>query len=349
MAKEKEKKKDGVTIADVIVIVAFAIFAVGTCAGLSLKDSLTWAILLTMVYCLGLVLILKFMIKTKKVENDFKKWRVVEYVLLLILFCAFLYTRQPMRLLIAATLNKEDLINCGKGDIKKLKDFFTDYERTEADNIVKVKESLRSLQDSRLSEGVNALLRATKGNETIEQYCDGTLTEKYLRGAGEANLNYSDFKTTECELLDGIEKELEHWNLFKISGIAHTLDKECADSIAKRLTAISSQRQPETNHYYKYVFDWAYDDGRYVYVLDEERTKSMLVDYSKRKPTPEFGDKIQNAKSFGAEAIVWLPFVLMLASYFATLRSTTVEIGRKKLFSKSSKKDKDDGGIDLYD
>lgn len=342
MAKtEKTKEKGSVTVADLIVMLAFAFFAVFTYFGLAFKHGSSTCVLYVLLYIVALFALLYALTWTKKVNNDFTKWKIVEVALLVVFVVVSIKISEPMVNALSATSQKDNLISTGQSDIDRINLLFDDYEAKEADNITEIKASFRSLQNSRLDSEAKNIIQQTRGDDTYEKYCDDILYGKYLSDSGEGELNYLAFKQRQQRELQDAYQALSNWNLVKVSSIASNLISRY-DKIADRLTAISSQRHP--NHPdvpYKYVLK---RNAESRYVIDVDKTASLEVDYFAYKKELNFPAKISEAKSPVAVVLAVIVFILMLIGYFAAPRSTTVPIiGRGK------KSKIEDGGISLYE
>jgi len=342
MAKtEKTKEKGSITVADLIVMLAFAFFAVFSYFGLAFKHGISTCILYVLLYLTILFACLFALTKVKKVNNDFSKWKIVEFALLVVFVVVYIKISEQMVNALSATSQKDNLILTGQSDIDRINLLFNDYEAKEAENITEIKASFRSLQNSRLDSEAKAVIQQTRGDDTYEKYCDDILYGKYLSNGGEGELNYLAFKQKQQKDLQDAFQDLANWNLVKVSSIASDLISRY-DKIADRLTSISCQRHP--NHLdvpYKYVLKRNADSR---YIIDADRTASLEVDYSAYKKELNFPTRISEAKSPVAIVLAFIIFVFMLVGYFAVPRSTTVSIiGR----GKNSRIE--DGGISLYE
>lgn len=354
MAKtQNEKKKFGITIAELIAILAFALFAVFSYFGYGLKHGMAMRIASSVGACGLLLLISMFLKKCKAVESDFTKWRIMEALTLLTFIGAAYFLNRPIMTAISATENKSSLINYGKEDINAIRALFSTYERAEDNNITTMRENLRSYSVSYkndMNDEARKILDGTKGSLSTCEYI-ALLRKKYLGAGGEGLLKYKKFKDEYLEQLESDENDLENWNLLKISDIAVSLRAK-QDTIANRLTKISSQAQPGTGYPYKYLFYSDYSGYHRVIKLDKEGTKSLCCDYTKNLNSLEFQNKVLASRSLFGELSAWGVCLLMLLPYLAAYRSSTVEIGRRRggwLSGHGKSVSVDDGGISLYD
>lgn len=343
---QNKKKKNGISIAELIAVLAFALFAVLSYFGLALRHGMAMGICMAAGCCIFLLLISLFLKKCKTVENDFKNWRIFEVLALLVFVVAGYFFNRPVVKAISVVKDKPALIETGTKDIDALLSLFDTYEQTEGDNIATVRASLNSCVGATMDSKATKLLHKTKRSDSVSEYCY-KLTTKYVGTGGEGTLKYSDFKTNTVKRLNEDKATLENWKLLRLPEIASSINDE-REKIIDCLTEISSQVQPETGNPYKYVF--YRDVNTYQFRLDEEGTRDLMTDYHSKSPALHFGDRIRNSTSGVGELCAWCICLLMLLPYLAAYRSSTVGIRRKKRFgSKTRNSDNEDDGISLYD
>ena len=343
---QNKKKKGGISIAALIAVIAFALFMVLSYFGLALMHGMAMGICMAAGYCIVLLLIALFLKKCKTVENDFKKWRILEILTLLVFVSVGYFLNRPVVNAVSVTRDKSALIETGTKDIDALLSLFNTYEQTEMDNIATVRASLNSCVGASMDSKATTLLRKTKGGDSVSDYCY-KLTKKYVGTGGEGTLKYSDFKTNTVKHLNEDKIALANWKLLRLPEIASSIYDE-RDEIIDRLTEISSQVQPGTGNPYKYVF--YRDANTYQFKLDEEGTRDLMTDYHSKSPVLLFGDRMRNSTSGVGELCAWCICLLMLLPYLAAYRSSTVGIRIKKRFWSKSRSAADaDGGIPLYD
>lgn len=348
----KTKEKGAVTIADMIVLLALAIFAIFTYFGLAFKHSMSTCILYVVLYIIILLACIAALKRVKKVENYFSRWIIVEGVLLMVYAIVAINISGPIVNAFSATSQKEILIKAGQSDIANIKSLFDDYEQQEEANINEVIETLRTVNSVELSDNDINKISARLGDDALEKYhrygkriCaikekdvtayEDLLRQKYLEDGGENELNYLEFKETQIDELEDASRDIDNWNLIKTSFIASDLVSRY-DVIAERLTDISGQRHRDNSEVpYKFLV------GENSLYEDESK---LEVDYTSYKQDLSFSKRFSEIETPVAKALTTIIFILMLIGYFVTQRSTTVGI---KGFSKKSRNN--DGGISLYE
>ena len=343
MATTKKTKEKDITVADVLVLLAFVVFNAMSYFGLSFGNGPSSCIIKLLGFSILLGALIYALKRVKRVENYFRRWIIVEAILFIAFISVAYKIGGHMVNALSATGEKEDLIRLGQSDIETIRGLFREYETKESGSLDLVKSSLKNLEGAEYNtdETVKKYKSTHVGSRRPSEYYE-LLDKKYLGKDGDGSLDYKAFYMEQDSLLSVYKSVLENWNLIKVSSMASNLNM-VYDSIASRLTKISTQRHPEEsrkNIPYKFVVK--YDNYRWV--IDEEKTKELEVDYTKYKKELQLADKISDLRTPSAVLLAALIYALMLVGYFVAPRSSTVDIS-----AKSKKKGHyNDGGIDLY-
>lgn len=332
------KQNKTVSIADIVQLIAFFAFVVLTYIGLLMDYSPSTSFVYVLVYLILFIIVIFALIKVKKVENNFVKFRIVESILVVVFVTLTFLLSDPMIKALSINSERNTLIDQGKSDIGKIENMFELYEQTERDIIDKIEQSFCETVGSNFDSYTRKLVDSTKRHMTIDSYCDVLLTNKYLGDGGEGDLNYEEFKAEKLEKLNEAKTDLDHWNLLKIPELATDIDSINVQ-VARQLTRISGQRHPDhIDLPYKYVFKHI---NYSTYSIDRIKTSELEVNYVLRKPVMHFRKDIEKARSSSAIFISVFIFILMLFGYFVANRSSTVEIKKNK------NSDFDNEGIDI--
>ena len=245
----KGGQKDGVSIANIVSVLGVVLLGFFLYLGFAYKDvNSGTAVLYAALISAGFALLLFFLVKIKKVENDFKKWRIVEYGLLGLFIAGAVAVIPTMCYFININSHSDELKKVAQEDmdnIRKAIQEFKDYEN------VKLTECVTEIENEMVNSGVNH----TMSSELKEAY-DGIysveLNEIVPKGVEKwkgyieniQNLNdklpYGEEWTRQ---IDDNEQKVYGWSIFSIPQAIEDIDR-LSKEIPDSLMSISASYQP---------------------------------------------------------------------------------------------------------
>lgn len=308
------KNNGKVTIANLIAIAGFAVLTLFYFIGkLYLENgAVVKTILLTLAFlCLSFG-VLFFLIKVKGVENDFKKWRIVEYVL----FAGYIVVAASFSLgfvhFFSIVGSTDALKETGKRDIKSIENMFSIYEKFETDAISTTRYGLMNTLGASLSDELKEFMSEKKilaNMQSISNFCE--IQDSILLGK-----TYRNFKNQVMSQLEDYEMVIDQWNTF---GIARNFNdiRDLSCTVAETLGNFSGSSKvflPQIER----------RNGVMTIVKENQRIEfpvpAMALPYS-------LGD-------FKGSIIGWILYVTchlcVLMNYFVAYRSDVIELTRPK-------------------
>lgn len=331
------------TNADWLSIVGIVFYALFTCIGFLFTKQLTMSVAWTLGYVavvIGLLLILK---RLKKIEDNIRFFRVVEYVTLLVVavLMLFLFNR-PMERYFNMSGAKETLKASANADMEAYIKVFDVYEGQEGDAIESTKISLgkvvgksKNYIGSDLKEYMTSHFNKAeymKSDEVIS-YSE-RLQQKYLSLNGEGipeatwiEGDYMTFKTETLERIEKIKTVIESWSPFTIPftvvEYGYTSIPSLGREIGNELTRLSQSHNADGMPY-KFIIKGNSSAGYEV-------ESALEYSYSLPNSYKEAFLRSLDTSSFALWPFIWslLIDVLILFSYLMGYRSTKVEIMRQ--------------------
>lgn len=310
------KNNGKVTIANLIAIAGFVVLTIFYSLGKFYleKGSFVKTSLLTLAFICLSSGVLVFLIKVKGVENDFKKWRIVEYVL----FVGYIVVAASFSLGFVHffSIGSTDAFKeTGKRDVKSIEDMFSIYERFETDAISITRYGLMNTLGASLSDELKEFMSEKKilaNMQSISDFCE--IQDSILLGR-----TYRNFKTQVTTQLKGYEMLINHGNLLGAIQIARNFNdiQELPSDVAETLGEFSGSSK--------------------VFLPQIERRNGVMtiVKENQRKefPAPTMA-LLSGLTDFKGSIIGWILYVIchlcVLMNYFVAYRSDVIELTRPK-------------------
>lgn len=307
------KNNGKVTIANFIAIAGFVVLTIFYFLGKLYLEKGAWVktILLTLAFLCLSSGVLFFLIKVKGVENDFKKWRIVEYVL----FAGYIVVAASFSLGFVHFFSigsTDALKETGKRDIKSIENMFSIYERFETDAISTTRYGLMNTLGASLSDELKEFMSEKKilaNMQSISDFCE--IQDSILLGK-----TYRNFKNQVMSGLEDYETVIDQWNTFGIAFYFNDI-QELSCTVAETLGKFSGSSK--------------------VFLPQIERRNGVMtiVKENQRKefPVPTMALPY-SLGDFKGSIIGWILYVIchlcVLMNYFVAYRSDVIELTRPK-------------------
>lgn len=328
---EKNTTSGSFTRANLIAVIGLALFGVLTYMG---QMCLTGGELSTSVlYAVILVAIAAFllwgMIYAKSVDNDFKKWCIVEWGILVVYVLFAIFSSESMFHYFMVNDQKENLKITAFNDIDNIEKLYDEYEAFENSAIGVTYNSLLITKGSRLSSEVSKFLQ-DNGVEPNDKSIESYIEKLKVKLVGDDYKRVCDKNKRDLEAHRAIIKD---WSVLNVPNVA----KEIEDKAQKIADDLTKRSKSGNKH--------SFDRDSYTSFVSFS-SKNIEKEY--KAPETDFRNQLKNTdRSLSVVAILLFFAVhcLILLNYVVSYRSAVVEIGNKR----SRNNGIDDGGINLYD
>lgn len=324
----KKQKSKGITIANIVSLAGLVALLVFSFLGLVFKrgGEVGMSILLSSVITLVGAFLLWLMIKAKGVENDLKRWRVVELstVAAYVIFAVFASWHGGLMNFFVVNDHKEAIKKYAEADFQKIDAMFAEF---------------KSYENHALANTVNGLYSATG----LDQRCDQALLE-FMQGVGMSSTRdgvetYSSIKNSEIgsyyearydnflSRKKEIGSAIDNWSVMRVAFNVDAIDK-LARQFADELTSKSEEFQLP-------LIVRSVDGG---YTINGYQSRDFKVQGG--DGSLQFKSAITGVTGFSVMAVVvaLLIHLIVLFNYFVAYRTFVVKGGGG-----------DDGGITLDD
>lgn len=318
------KKNNKISIANIIALVGCAFLLLFTFGGQLLlrKGDITSTLLIALGVIVCFLSLLVALIKVKQVENDFRRWRYVEYALLGV-YCVAMYFLSPGAIHFIS-LDKDNVKQTAETDIESILDMFQKYEKFEIDALNSTVEGLRNACSSEMIsvDLGNFMEENSISCSDIENYKDD-MTDMIV---GDEPIEISDsryvaYKKYELRIdstLNGFLRHVNIWDSYDLMNIAKE-DTIIAKDVALVLTKFSKVNA-------KSLPKIKMENDKYCIVQQEQ---SVEID------APMLNLHNILCKKSRGTLFSWILYVLMhvaiLLNYLVVNRSTTLEIKKISL------------------
>lgn len=148
-SSNKNANSNGVSLANIITIVGlgilgFFLYLGFSYSGTNASTSLLYAALMTM----GIGLLIYFMLKAKSVQDNFSKWRVVEYALVGVFAMACFATVPVMSHFINVNNDSANLQNYALQDLDNLEKAISEFQDNERAQLSQLATNLHTIADA---------------------------------------------------------------------------------------------------------------------------------------------------------------------------------------------------------
>lgn len=145
----KVKKKDGLSVANLIsllglALLAFFLYLGFSYGGTNTGSSVLYAVLITV----GIGILLYSLIYAKRVENNFQKWRIAEYTLLMIYVGACVATIPLMSHFLNVNNDSRNLQQYAISDLNDLDNAMSEFQNFERNNLSQMHTNLKNVAAS---------------------------------------------------------------------------------------------------------------------------------------------------------------------------------------------------------
>lgn len=327
------KKNNGISIANIVAILGLVIFLVLSYLGQSYMSggSMIWDILKSSGYTAVAAFLIWFLIKAKGAENDLKKWKILEYLVLVIYILYAVVSIQYSGVIHFFNVNdkKEQVKEFAREDIANVNKMYDEYEKFEYE---------------KLDDIVAHLSNMDMYNNYIPNDLQNFIEDKTITIGDMSSINtyrddikkkideYKDYKKISDAEFKTILSQINSWSVLNIPATSQKIEK-LSKEIAKRLTENS-------NNVSDYLPVIMVDDNGYY--IDgshkiEFSSEDLNLQYKKAISEPVKLTEFENLSIIGFLSIIGI-HLLILFNYIVAYRTKTLPVGRKM---------NKDGGITL--
>ncbi len=306
------KKDDGFSIADIISILGLLSLCLFLFLGWSYGGTSSGIALLSAIGCtIGIGLILFLLLKAKRAETDFGKWRIVEFVLLGVFVLSCAATVPVLSKFFNINSASAELKSAGREDLENLKNALDKYKETEESNLRSFCAQLNNVQycNSELRKfcSKNSITVAEDGKPyttNIKSFFDRWQQKiQDLSQTDGANLY-----ATYMKRIENNSTEIEKWNIIELPYVIPGVG-ELSEDIKRTITEFSKSLP-----------------------FNVSGAELGLNNYSYKKFSPDtpkdFQEKIANINGLAVSGVVTSIFLffLILFSYLVAFRSSKVGV-----------------------
>lgn len=234
----KNKEKERVSLINFLSVLGFAALFMLTwlgelfLTGGEMAKSLLIAGGLTILF----VVLLIVLVKIKSVSTNFRVWKIVEIVLLLLYIAAAILLSRPTRHIFGVYANKAEIKDQASADFEAIRSVFTEYENFENEAIANTRRgilaSIGGTRSKELSDFYTAMKINPKDNDNVGRYCD--IQKEKLLGN-----KYEQYKKENLTQVDNWDQAVQDWSILRIPEIAN--DSEVVKDIVKALSDYSKK------------------------------------------------------------------------------------------------------------
>lgn len=244
-------KKDGFSIANLISIIglvalAFFLYLGFAYSGTNNGTSILYAVLITV----GFGLLLYALLYAKGVQNNFEKWRIVEYTLLVVFVGACVATVPVLCHFINVNKDSQILKSYALEDLNEMEQAIADFQNHERGNLSQLQTQLQSLaskpaSDYRkittdtLREYISEVVMGGK-DEMLDETAIESFTDKWngyienVHHYGDGN----DYAAGMKQAIDENRKIIESWNILEIPQAIKGIN-ELKEDLVANLNSVS--------------------------------------------------------------------------------------------------------------
>ena len=317
----KGRNKDGFSIADLISIIglvalAFFLYLGYTYSGTNSGTSVLLSILIT----IGIALILYALLYAKRVENNFEKWRRVEYGLVAVFVAACVATIPTLCHFINVNRNSSELKDHALADLGKMENAISNFQDQERANLSQLEVGLQNVASaSNYYSATTDELKEYIANEIIGDKASklnkeniSSFTEKW-NGHIDNLHHYGEGKSYATTLKDAIDKNrkrVENWKIFEIPQAIEDIDR-LGKELGTNLNSISES----------YPLHKIGRTGSQYDIVDKHTAFSASVNSNFKDECSK-----QTGVNFSGAALSVVIFLLIIFSYLVAYRSTKISV-----------------------
>lgn len=322
---QNKKQEKTVTIATLVAVIGVAVLVIFTFLGHAFLSGgeIVTDIMIAVVVGAVTTLLLWFLIKAKKAENDLEKWRIFEYISLGIFVIFAIATGYFCGLghYFTVQANKESIKEKAYSDIDNINGMFRQYYAFETEAIGHTTEGLKNAV--RPSSTRTQLLDEFIKEEGFEPSAAGVEAYKKKKERELLGLGYRKYVASDSLDLCDMQNIITSWSAIKLPFQAKRMEKK-SEEISSNLTKLSMEANlPKVERN---------DNGRYTKKQNQE-TKIELPQHL------QFKQALAEASGIGIFA--WIIMILVnlaiLFPYFTTQRTHVLR----------NRNHENDGGIQL--
>ncbi|MDE7380959.1 MAG: hypothetical protein K2N03_02370 [Muribaculaceae bacterium] len=227
----KSKKKDGVSIADLVTLSGVLVSTVT--AGLGMYY-ITFDLLTAVLCALGLAALegclVWLIVKFKQKDSSFRNWRIAEISLLVVMGVVLAATVIPVSAFLGVSGHKGEIQQSAHREIKQIRDGISNFQQQEREALTVTCSGLKNMLSSHASRTVGLINFVSKYGITSEQrLTDYKSQQEQLindmsikSGTGVGTEMY---KPTWDRELEEIERIVENWNFLMIPSAVTRLEE----------------------------------------------------------------------------------------------------------------------------
>ncbi len=237
MANNQNSEK--ITIANIVSIIGVVLLFVFTFLGYIYKNGgeITLSILLSLGVAGFATLLLWLLIKAKGAENDLKKWKMAETVILVVYIIFAIVSLGGMKHFFVVNDAKEDIKKYAVQDFAKIDSLVNDYKTFEGEAI---SNTYMGLKNALVHRRNPALIQFMKEYELTDESSLRVFEEEKSRQllAEDDGGNFAQILTYYTEQRDNLLQSVENWNVMLIPFKSKRVD-ELATYMEESLTQLS--------------------------------------------------------------------------------------------------------------
>ncbi len=314
--------KNRISPANIIAIVALAGIGVMSFFGnLFITGNPGRAIIGAAVLAIGLALLLFTCIHAKTAEDNFDKWRVVEYICLAVYLCVAIVFREPFQQFFHVVTHKTALQEQAQMEIKSIQTMCDNYKKESEKQLTYAKQQLESYSKSGQYDPNN-------NNNSLDKY----INDHNISNFDQWEINAKVIIAYKHDDVDRLKQKISAWNIMELSSLAVELESMANKTWEKLRTQIAYYKDK------KDLIPIIKGGGSSEYIYDG----LVDVDDYKLGGEPQGSEFIKmfhdSEKGFN---IGWIVYILLnllaLANYILVRRSPIIQIRKDKR--------QDDGGM----
>lgn len=312
--------KNRISPANIIAIVALAGIGVMSFFGnLFITGNPGRAIIGAAVLAIGLALLLFTCIHAKTAEDNFDKWRVVEYICLAVYLCVAIVFREPFQQFFHVVTHKTALQEQAQMEIKSIQTMCDNYKKESEKQLTYAKQQLESYSKSGQYDSDN-------NSDPINSYINKHKISNFNNWEEEVKKKVIAYKHDD---VDRLKQKVYTWNIMDLSSLAIEFETKAIGTWNKLHDKIKANKSLD-------LIPIISGGGSSKYVYE-----GLVEDYKLgEKPQPSEFIKMFHKSEQGFN-IGWIVYILLnllaLANYILVRRSPIIQIRKDKR--------QDDGGM----
>lgn len=314
-------KKDGFSIANLISIVglvalAFFLYLGFAYSGTNSGTSILYSVMIT----IGIGLILYALLYAKKVENNFEKWRIVEYALVVVFIVACGATVPTLCHFINVNRDSITLKSYAIQDLKGMETAISDFQNQEKANLSQLEINLQNVASStNYHSATTEELKSYIADEILGGQ-DSKLNKENITSFNEKWNGYIDnvhhygegksYASTFKNAIEENRNRIEAWKIFEIPQAIYEISN-LKNDLGSNLNSISES----------YPLHKIGRSGSQWDIVDTHKAFTTSIDSNFKKECAK-----RTGVNLSGIALSVVIFLLIIFNYVVAYRSTKVSV-----------------------